>query len=250
MFRVLGTRTGSGGRFDETAVQDGLSQLAIPRVANATRGLLDTISVASLATVAVGMLAFAAARRKRDLAAAAAVLLAGANVTTQVLKHELATRSGSPMELSRSFPSGHATVAMSVALAVLLLAPPRLRLPVALVGGLYASAVGIALVVTAAHYPSDVAAGFCVAGVWAAVAALFITRPPTGAPSARAVLSVATVAVLSVAIAVLARPEAVVHVRLHLRLAEAAVGIAATAAVVITALAYAIATRSASATRS
>jgi membrane-associated phospholipid phosphatase len=249
-FRLLGLHTWRGAQFDTTAVQDGLSQLASPRVAHATRALLDTISIASLATIGGGLLVYAIARRRRDLAFACTVLLGGANGTTQLLKDHLAGRGEAPSGLTHSFPSGHATVAMSLALAVLLVVPARLRFPAVVVGAVYATAIGVALVVTAAHFPSDVAGGFCVAGAWAGLAALFVTRPATGVPSVAVLLGLAIVAVAAVAIALATQPQALVRIHLHGRLVEAAVGIATVAVGVAVAFAYAIAARSASTTRS
>ena len=249
-FRVLGVHSWRGSQFDATAVQDGLSQLVSPHVAHATRALLDTISVASLATVGGGLIAYALARQRADLAFACAVLLGGANVTTQLLKHKLSARGEAPTGLTHSFPSGHSTVAMSLALAVMLVVPARLRLPVGVIGAVYATAVGVALVVTAAHFPSDVAGGFCVAGAWAALAALFVKRPATGVPSFAVLLALGIATAAAVGVAVGTQPQALVHIQLHLRLVEAAVGIAAVAAAVTATFAYAIAARRASTTRS
>jgi hypothetical protein len=189
-------------------------------------------------------------RRRADLAFACAVLLGGANLTTQLLKGHLAGRGDAPAGLTHSYPSGHSTVAMSLALAVLLVVPARLRFPAGVVGAAYATAIGVALVVTASHFPSDVAGGFCVAGAWAAFAALFVRRPATGVPSVAVLLGLAVAVVGAVAIAVAAQPQSLVRIHLHVRIVEAAVGIAAVAAVVTVAVAYAIAARSASTTRS
>lgn len=248
--RVLGMHSWQASQFDATAVQDGLTQLARPHVADATRALLNTISVSSLATVGGGLIAYALTRRRRDIALACAALLGGANITTQLLKDTLAARDVGSAGLTHSFPSGHSTVAMSLALALLLVAPARLRLPIGLIGAAYATAIGVALVVTAAHYPSDVGGGFFVAGAWAAMAALLIKRPATGVPSPVVLLGLGLVTAAAVGVAIGTHPQALVRIQLHLRLVEAAVGIAILAAGVTACFAYAIAMRSASATRS
>jgi membrane-associated phospholipid phosphatase len=87
--------------------------------------------------------------------------------------------------LSDAFPSGHATAAASIAVALMLVAPPRLRAPAVLVGCGFASAVGVSVVVLQWHFASDVIGGFLVAAGWgfAAVAALRLARPRDRAPS-------------------------------------------------------------------
>jgi hypothetical protein len=67
---------------------------------------------------------------------------------------------------AEAFPSGHATAAMSLALAAILVAPARLRPLVALVGAGFALAVGFAIVSLDYHFPSDVAGGYLVATGW------------------------------------------------------------------------------------
>ncbi len=120
-------RTRSGQRVDEAAIVgrsgDQLVQLTSTRA-------LDTISLTSLAVAGSVLLLLAVTRRRPRLALGVAVIIAGANVTTQVLKTNLLSR---PDLLNRpgaatvpSFPSGHATVAMSLALALVLVVPPRL----------------------------------------------------------------------------------------------------------------------------
>lgn len=116
--------------------------------------------------------------RPRD-AVAAVVVVAGANVTTQVLKVLLAHPRYQPslgafQVTGNAFPSGHATAAASIAVASLFVAPPRLRGLVAVVGAGFFCAVGCSVVVLDWHYPSDVAGGLLVAAGWgfAALAAL------------------------------------------------------------------------------
>ena len=131
------------------------------------------------AIVLIGLVA----RRGRETAAAV-VLVAGANLTTQVLKHLLQhsrfdIQYGLHQPLSEAFPSGHATAAASLAVALLLVVPPRLR-PLAAAGGAaFVAAVGIAVVVIQWHYPSDVLGGLLVVASWtfAVIAALRLLRP-------------------------------------------------------------------------
>lgn len=118
--------------------------------------------------------------RGRPLEALAAiVVVAGANLTTQVLKVALAhPRYQSvlgPDQLGPvAFPSGHATAITSIAIAFALVAPPNWRLTVAAIGAGLVLAVGCSIMVLAWHFPSDVLGGILVASGWgfAALAAL------------------------------------------------------------------------------
>lgn len=136
----------------------------------------DPLALLALLTGACGV----ALWRGRPLQAVAAiVVVAGANLTTQVLKVALAhPRYQSvlgPDQLGPvAFPSGHATAATSIAIAYALVVPRRRLLPVAAVGAGFVLAVGCSIMVLAWHFPSDVLGGVLVAGGWgfAALAAL------------------------------------------------------------------------------
>ncbi|MGD9734676.1 MAG: phosphatase PAP2 family protein [Solirubrobacterales bacterium] len=141
------------------------------------------------AIVAIGV----GARRIRETVVAL-VLVAGATLTTQVLKQLLdhsrfEIQYGLHQPLSDAFPSGHATAAAALAAALLLVVPPRLRPLAAGAGAAFAGAVGIAVVVIQWHYPSDVVGGLLVVASWtfAAIAALRLLSPrgPEGPPRER-----------------------------------------------------------------
>jgi PAP2 superfamily len=156
------------------------------------------------------------------------VILLGANLTTHLLKPLLAQprptwllHGISPLKAA-SWPSGHATAAMSFALCAVLAAPARWRPVVAALGAAFAVAVCYSFLALAWHYPSDVLGGFLVATIWTllAVAALLAMpqRQPAAAsvsrtpawralgPSAAAVICAGGLALL----VALARPHAVV----------------------------------------
>ena len=102
-------------------------------------------------------------------ALAVGVLLAGANVTTQLLKpvfDEPRGTLGGWVVSAEAFPSGHATASMSLALAAVLVAPRAVRPLVAAGGALFAISVGFAIVALDWHFPSDVAGGYLMAGGW------------------------------------------------------------------------------------
>jgi membrane-associated phospholipid phosphatase len=106
-------------------------------------------------------------RRPRVLIAVGAVLL-GANVTTHLLKPEMA--AWRPVVGAGSWPSGHATAAMSLALCCVLASPARWRPAVAALGAAFTIAVCYSFLALGWHYPSDVFGGFLVAGTWTMLA--------------------------------------------------------------------------------
>jgi membrane-associated phospholipid phosphatase len=109
---------------------------------------------------------------RRRAAIAAVVAVVSANVATQLLKlvfahprlHSLL--AGHQIDVG-GFPSGHATAAMSIALAAVIVAPPRLRLTVAAFAAAYALAVSTSVLVLGWHFPSDVLGGLLVAAAFA-----------------------------------------------------------------------------------
>jgi membrane-associated phospholipid phosphatase len=130
--------------------------------------------------LALAPLVVAAVRGRPRVVVGVGVIILGANMTTEVLKHLLATpRAASlfggvaPLPPA-SWPSGHSTAVMSLALASVLAAPARLRPAATALGTLLAIAVGYSILAAGLHYPSDVFAGFLVAAAWtlAAVAVL------------------------------------------------------------------------------
>jgi len=128
--------------------------------------------------------------RRREVAAAI-VVVAGANLTTQLLKTTLeharhkAFEHGIELPWPNSFPSGHTTAAASIAVALLLVTPAAHRRAAALAGGALVAIVGLCVVVLRWHYPSDVLGGLLVVGAWgfAALAWLRARRGPDRAPT-------------------------------------------------------------------
>jgi len=118
-----------------------------------------------------GASAIAWRRGLRRHALAAAVLVVGADLTTQLLKLALSHPRYQPIlgfwQINpTSFPSGHSTAAMSMALAYLLVAPVAWRAAVVTLGGALVLGVGCSVVLLHYHYPSDVLGGWLVAAAW------------------------------------------------------------------------------------
>jgi membrane-associated phospholipid phosphatase len=117
--------------------------------------------------------------RRREVLAAV-VVVAGANLTTQLLKVTLeharskAFEHGVGLPWANSFPSGHTTAVASIAVVVLLVVPARHRLAALLAGATLTAAVGFSVVILAWHYPSDVLGGLLVVGAWGFAALAYL----------------------------------------------------------------------------
>jgi membrane-associated phospholipid phosphatase len=144
-----------------------------PVVTNVLTGIVRTADPVplTLMLLAIAWWGYAHGRRRQAVMALAAVI--GANVATLLLKVALSHPRlhpvfAHPNEVwDTAFPSGHATAAMSIALAAVIVCPPHLRARVAPAAGLYALAVGLALPIVGWHFPSDVLGGFLVAAIFA-----------------------------------------------------------------------------------
>jgi membrane-associated phospholipid phosphatase len=126
-----------------------------------------------VAAITLSLAAFALVRGRPRVALTVLAFVATTSVSSQLLKALLAHPRMPPIldyTLGpEALPSGHATAAMSLALAGVLVAPRRARLAAAVVGSGLALAVGASVVVWAWHYPSDVLAGYLLATGWALV---------------------------------------------------------------------------------
>lgn len=133
----------------------------------------------------------ACGRRRGVLAAL--VVVAGANVTTQMLKvlfshPRIRAILGADQLVWDGFPSGHVTAALSIAIAFAFVVPARFRPLVAILGAWLVVGVAWAVLALDVHYPSDVIGALFVASAWGfgVLAALrwSETRIPRAAQSA------------------------------------------------------------------
>jgi len=144
---------------------------------HAAADLAEPVPLAiALAVVAVLGLLW---RRPWHLLAAGGAVLA-ANLSTQVMKAALAHPRlqgalGATHHVEVGYPSGHTTAAFSVGFALWLVAPPRLRLPAALLGLAYGAAVAAGVVIAGWHYVSDVIGAVLVVGFWGLLALAALT---------------------------------------------------------------------------
>ncbi|MFB9185578.1 phosphatase PAP2 family protein [Dactylosporangium sucinum] len=165
-----------GQQLDYVAISG--NSIGRTRIEGVVSNTLNGISVLSL-TVATGVIGFIAlARRRVALAVGAVLLIGGANLTTQLLK-ALIYRPDLGVDPDRvaagnSLPSGHTTIAASVAVAFVLVLPARARPAGALVAAGFAALAGVATLSAGWHRPSDAVAALLIVGAWAALAGLFI----------------------------------------------------------------------------
>lgn len=141
---------------------------------------LRLVSIGSLLLAIALVAAVAVVRRRPRLALLAAVSVITAIAITEILKLVILTRPALyPTFLPQnSFPSGHTTVGMSVAVATMLVVPRRVLIPTAIGAGLFGAAFGIAVVAAGWHRPSDALGAYLVVlSVAAACSALTFRYP-------------------------------------------------------------------------
>lgn len=179
---LLAFHVGVFERADQS-IYSGFGGLRRPQLDPIARFIADLCNPGAYLFFSAVPVLIAMARRRPRLACASAAILLGANVTTQLLKAILAhPRSASLLGgvtpvAPGSWPSGHATSAMALALSVILVVPARWRPLAAGMGAVFAVAVSYSFLTLGWHYPSDVFGGFLVAGTWAALAVAALSAP-------------------------------------------------------------------------
>ncbi len=154
--------------------------------------VLDVVSVWFIAAVLIAAMLIAVLRRRWSLAVQVAVLMIGANLTTQVLKYAVFSRPelGVAASYGNTLPSGHTTAAASVSAALLLVVSPRVRPWAAVLGAGYTTATGISTLIGRWHRPSDVVAGVLVVLAWTAIACALVALTPARVPTTTGALRV------------------------------------------------------------
>lgn len=173
-------QTYTGQRVDQVAFEG--ARFGQGRLWRLAEPVLGVVSVPSIALVLLAAVLIASLRRRWELAIQVAVLMGGANLTTQVLKYVVLDRPalGLTPGTTNTLPSGHTTAAASVSAALLFVVPPRARPWVAVLGAGYTAATGVSTLIGRWHRPSDVVAAILVVLAWSAVAcALSAMSGPT-----------------------------------------------------------------------
>jgi membrane-associated phospholipid phosphatase len=160
--------TGAGKHAD-VSILGGFADLTRPRLDRLTNFIARLCSPSPYVYLAAVPVLAALVRRRPRVAVMIAVVLLCANETTELLKPLLAVpRDPGPFGAldNATWPSGHATAAMSLALCSVIAAPARWRPAVAASMAAFAIAVSYSFLELAWHYPSDVLGGFLVAATW------------------------------------------------------------------------------------
>ncbi len=236
-------------RAGDSATLLGFTALNGPRAAPLLDRVAHLCDPVSYGLIGLALASVALARGRPRVAALVVGLLFVTGWTTQTLKPLLASPRydewlGSGQIAAASWPSGHATAAMTLALCAVLVAPARLRPGAAAAGALFAVAVSYAILALGWHFPSDVFGGYLVAATWAGLGLTGLValeqRRPSRAPrrvarasraDVLAPLAVGAGAVALAATAALSRPAAAEQFVVdHTTFVAGATGIAALAA--------------------
>ncbi len=157
---------------DAVALND-FTKLERPGVDALASDLLHLLEPLLYTAWALLIVAVALLRRRPRVALAVAVVLPAAPGLAELLKPLLAhphDSVGYQWVGPASWPSGHATAAMTLVLCALLVAPHALRPLVVALGGTFAVAVGCSLLILAWHMPSDVLGGYLLAALCVSLA--------------------------------------------------------------------------------
>jgi membrane-associated phospholipid phosphatase len=157
---------------DALALHD-FTLLSRPRIDKPAEFLLHLLDPLPFVLWGTALVAIAIARERPRVALAVVAVMALAPLTSEALKPLVAhphVQIGLVHIDAASWPSGHSTAALALALSAVLVAPAGLRVLVACIGAAFALAVGCSLLMLAWHMPSDVLGGYLVASLWMALA--------------------------------------------------------------------------------
>jgi membrane-associated phospholipid phosphatase len=157
---------------DAVALYD-FTLLGRPRVDDLANALLHLLEPGLYILWGVLLMVAALWRRRPLLAFVVGVVMGMAPLTAETLKPLLAhphARIYGDEITAASWPSGHASAATALVMCAVLVAPQRLRPTVAVLGAIFAAAIGFSLLLLAWHLPSDVVGGYLVGTLWAALA--------------------------------------------------------------------------------
>ncbi|MCG2797505.1 MAG: phosphatase PAP2 family protein [Cellulomonas sp.] len=176
-----------GGRQLEALVTSEVVPARWSQAAGSLLGLMtNRLIVAGLALAVL----VALVRRRWVAAALAVAVVVAANGAGRVLKHDLLSSAvlADGTVYGNSGPSGHTIAAASVAVALVLVVPARVRPSMAVLAALWSAAVGVATVLSGDHRPSDAFGGLCVvlaAAAFGCAASVLVERPPASRRPAR-----------------------------------------------------------------
>jgi membrane-associated phospholipid phosphatase len=172
---------------DAVALYD-FTRLSRPRVDMLANGLLHLLDPLLYTVWALALVGVALMRGRPRVALAVVAVTGLAPLTAEILKPLLAhphAQVGFTYINEASWPSGHATAAVALALSAVLVSPVWLGPAVMAFGALFAMAIGCSLLILAWHMPSDVFGGYLVASLWMALAVAGLRGADRHWPSAR-----------------------------------------------------------------
>src|SRR3954452_4920065 len=151
----IAVQTEPGQHADEAALAGGHS--APERAQSGANRLLRFISVGSLSAAVIALGALAWLWRRPWLILLPAAVVGISLLASELFKLVILSRPDVwPSSLDgNTYPSGHTTIAISLGLSAVLIAPERLRAAVAVVAPLFAGLVGILVVIDGWHRQSD-----------------------------------------------------------------------------------------------
>jgi membrane-associated phospholipid phosphatase len=173
----------------DSATLQGFVALKRARLEPLLSAIVHSADPVQYALIGLALAAIALGRGRPRVAGAIPLVLVATGATSQILKPLLAHPRledwlGTGQISAASWPSGHATAAMTLALCAVIAMPKRMRPAAALLGGAFATVVAYAILVLAWHFPSDVLGGFFVAGFWMALAVAALSWLERRHPSA------------------------------------------------------------------
>ena len=166
----------------DDAALHGFVSLYRPGISGPATALAHLCNPFPYALAALALIAIGYRSKGPRTAAAATLLLAGANVSSQVLKPLLAHHRElyySQWHLNNindaALPSGHATAAMAISIAALMVVSREFRPLAAIAGAAFTIAVTFSVLILQWHFPSDVVCGYLIASTWGLVAFAALT---------------------------------------------------------------------------
>jgi len=167
----------------------GNAELAHARVRRASR-LLHLINVRSSTALFVLIIVVGASRRRLRTGIVTAAGFGCAVLAAEVLKAVLPRpeldRQWEQYLVDKSidtFPSGHVAIATAFVLALVVVAPPRLRAWIAGIGSVLVAWIGMGVVIAGWHRPSDSVGGALLAAACMATASLILVSRRAIEPS-------------------------------------------------------------------
>lgn len=147
--------------------------VAGPAGTSTAEAMLSTMTLASAVIAALGIAGLGLARGGFGLSIAACAAIAGANLTSQLLKDAIERPDflgPYAYAAGNSFPSGTVTLAASIGLASILVVPRRLRGIAGLEAAAITGVVGVSVVTAGWHRLADAVGAIMIALAWTALA--------------------------------------------------------------------------------